>query len=1005
MSLKAIFIGINRYAHRDINDLSGAKWDAIALHALFSDSIPDLQAHSLIDDGATLAAVREALSCALREAAVDDQVVISFSGHGSRDHRLVLHDSEPGNQGSMLAMAELGELFRASPAKSVLLVLDCCFSGEAPARVLDQTPAARSELDYRQLFVGAGRVLIAASSPTEPAWEHGGKGHGLLTKAIMDVLTEARGPVDVGVAMDRVMATVRAEAERIGQSQTPFLINYVEGGLTLPALRAGARYALAFPERSGLSVSSAVRDLITLGIDREAVEAWAERFPAGLNELQLSAINDHRVLDGRNLLTVAPTGAGKTFIGEVAAVRAVSDGRRALFLLPYKSLVNEKYEDFLDLYGRRLGYRVIRCTGDHHDQRSAFLRGKYDLAVLTYEMFLNLCLFRPSAVQRFGLVVVDEAQFITDPRRGITVELLLTLVLNAVAGGAPIQVIALSAVIGNVNGFDQWLKAERLVSTARPVPLVEGVIDRSGLFEFRDVDGVARTEALLRPFDVVVRRDSPSAQDLIVPLVRRLVADGETVLVFRNKRGSAEGCAGYLGAELGLPRAGAVLGDLTSGDPSTSSVRLRECLERGVAFHNSNLSREERVVVERAFRSPTGELRVMAATTTLAAGINTPASTVLLAENEFIGEDGRPFTVAEYKNMAGRAGRPGFGRPGRAVIYAETPQERGILFRKYVLGSPEPIVSSFDQKDLETWVLRLLSQVPQIRKEEAPRLLANTFAGYLAAQSRPTWHTETERQLTDLIQRMIDLTLVEEEQGLVRLSLLGRACAQSALSFRSCMRLVELLRGSGTSIDVHRLMMLVQCLPDVDEGTYTPVNPRTEKARPRQLAARVGDSIVRLLQRHAPDDKSYLKRCKRGLVLLDWVEGVAIEEIERRYTMPFGGQVGHGDIRNIADNTRYHLGAAAQIARVLFVSGGPAEDDVEALLRSLELGVPRGMLALLEVPAGWARGELLALQAIGVSSPEQLWATSLARLEAVIGKRRLTTVNALRPAAVAVGGG
>src|SRR5205814_3442635 len=124
-----------------------------------------------------------------------------------------------------------------------------------------------------------------------------------------------------------------------------------------------------------------------------------------------------------------------------------SEGRRAVFLLPYKALVNEKYEDFVALYADKLGLRVIRCTGDYHDQRGAFTRGKYDVAVLTYEMFLNLCLAQPGAIQRFGLVVVDEAQFITEPRRGIAVELLLTLLLNARQRGANVQIVALSAVI------------------------------------------------------------------------------------------------------------------------------------------------------------------------------------------------------------------------------------------------------------------------------------------------------------------------------------------------------------------------------------------------------------------------------------------------------------------------------------------------------------------------------------------------------------------------------
>src|SRR5205823_4683871 len=100
--------------------------------------------------------------------------------------------------------------------------LDCCFSGEAPARVLDASPAPRMAMpNWSAMFAGTGRVLLAAASPTEPAWEQARTGHGLLTKAVIDTLTDASGPFDVGEAMDRIMALVRTEAARMGKVQTP----------------------------------------------------------------------------------------------------------------------------------------------------------------------------------------------------------------------------------------------------------------------------------------------------------------------------------------------------------------------------------------------------------------------------------------------------------------------------------------------------------------------------------------------------------------------------------------------------------------------------------------------------------------------------------------------------------------------------------------------------------------------------------------------------------------
>jgi replicative superfamily II helicase len=106
-------------------------------------------------------------------------------------------------------------------------------------------------------------------------------------------------------------------------------------------------------------------------------------------------------------------------------------------------------------------------------------------------------------------------------------------------------------------------------------------------------------------------------------------------------------------------------------------------------------------VIERHFRDQKGGVEVLAATTTLAAGINTPASTVILAEQEFIGEDGRPFTVAEYKNMAGRAGRLGFNETGKAIILADTPFQRRELFIRYVRGTQNRFAPRFPTMTFE----------------------------------------------------------------------------------------------------------------------------------------------------------------------------------------------------------------------------------------------------------------------------------------------------------------
>lgn len=1004
MSILACFIGVDRFLDPKIRDLTGARRDALGLWALFTDTFAGAsgaRTQLLVDADATAAHVRKALDETLKAAGPDDTVVLSFAGHGSRDHRLVVHDTRAADvPGTSIPMAELAELFRRTKARAVLLILDCCFSGGAPARVFEDSPVTRDPLTPLSDLAGVGRFLLAACADNERALEDPVTRHGLLTAAFMAVLQAGEGSVHLATASDQIMSRVRAEALRMGYQQTPITLGYIEGGLSLPTLRPGVEYYRAFPERQGLRVTATISDLAGFGMSDLLVREWSQQFPNGLNALQLTAVNEHRILDGKSLLVVAPTSAGKTFLGEMAAARAVTDGRRAVFLFPYKALVNEKFDQFGRLYGERLEMRVIRCTGDYQDQIGAFVRGKYEIAVLTYEMFLNLSLANPATLNQVGLVVVDETQFITDPGRGITVELLLTNLLAARERGVSPQVIALSAVIGELNEFDQWLGAGQLVTDKRPVPLVEGVLDRFGVFQSLGSDGQQRTEQLLPQRFIVQRKDKPGAQDVLVPLVGQLLSNNvsERVIVFRNQRGPAEGCAAYLAAELNLPSADSVLAALPLRDLSSTSHTLRACLKGGTAFHNTNLSRDERELVERAFRDPGGQVRVLAATTTVAAGINTPADTVIIAEQEFVGDDGRPFSVADYKNMAGRAGRLGYKPEGRAIILAETTIERKTLFARYVLGIPEGLRSSFDPKSIETWVLRLLAQVKEVPRAEMVRLLANTYGGYLASRRDPDWRAKTETRLLGVVGLMLEHGLLEED-GAIRLTLLGQACGRSSLAFESVLRLIRLLRERGRErLNAEHLMVLVQALPEAD-ATYTPLMKKgqSESHWPEEVAARFGTPLHAALQRYGVDQRGYYKRCKRAMVLAAWISGMSLADIEQKHTAnPYQGKIGPGDVRRFTEATRFHLRSAADIATLLLVANGPKEGEIEALLRCLETGVPEDLHGLLDVGEPLDRGECLALGAAGIKTAAHLAAAEQGVLEQVLGRERAHAVLARR---------
>jgi len=187
-----------------------------------------------------------------------------------------------------------------------------------------------------------------------------------------------------------------------------------------------------------------------------------------LRPAQVKAIKKG-LLERKNLLVCTPTASGKTLIAELGALKAILNGKgKAIYIVPLKALASEKYKDFKRKYGHLI--KISLAIGDL-DSANPYL-ADYDLIVCTAEKLDSLIRHHSPWLKQVATVVVDEIHLLNDPGRGPTLEILITILKQMLKH---LQIIGLSATIGNPKELASWLKANLVVDTWRPVKLYQGI--------------------------------------------------------------------------------------------------------------------------------------------------------------------------------------------------------------------------------------------------------------------------------------------------------------------------------------------------------------------------------------------------------------------------------------------------------------------------------------------------------------------------------------------------
>lgn len=394
---------------------------------------------------------------------------------------------------------------------------------------------------------------------------------------------------------------------------------------------------------------------------------------------------------GKGVLVAAPTGAGKTIVGEFAIHLAIEKGQKVFYTTPIKALSNQKYAELVKRYGAE---RVGLLTGDTNQNSDA------QIVVMTTEVLRNMIYANSNSLISLGYVVMDEVHYLADRFRGaVWEEVILHLPKD-------VKIVSLSATVSNAEEFGAWLDEVRgdteiIVSEIRPVPLNQHVLFADELMELFDETSkdprvnpeLAQMHAtkLRNPINKPNRgrRNDFSHQRMQLKQIHRIskpeivdILEDEDLLPAIFFVFSRAGC------EAGVKACQSHNIRLTTTEEKQEIRRLVEekCyniadedlntlgyfewlsgLERGVAAHHAGMLPAFKEVVEELFLRKL--VKVVFATETLALGINMPARTVVLERlDKFNGEGRVNLTPGEYTQLTGRAGRRGIDTQGHSVI-------------------------------------------------------------------------------------------------------------------------------------------------------------------------------------------------------------------------------------------------------------------------------------------------------------------------------------------------
>jgi len=676
------------------------------------------------------------------------------------------------------------------------------------------------------------------------------------------------------------------------------------------------------------------------------------------------------LLEGRNILAAVPTASGKTMIAEMAMLKSIINGGKCLYIVPLRALASEKYARFREF--QELNMQAGVSTGDL-DSRDEWL-GRRDIIVATSEKTDSLIRNGASWIKDITVIVADEVHLLDSPDRGPTLEITLARLMQM---NPDVQIIALSATVGNAQEMAQWLDAALVESKWRPIDLLEGVF-LSGAIKFQNS----------------LRTVEHKYKDELTDLVYDTLNEGGQCLVFESSRRNAEASARRLGQTLGkslrIPGSpgssespgheySAKLDSLANQVLDTGETeitrRLAQCVRGGAAFHHAGLLSEQRKLIEDGFRN--NLIKVLSSTPTLAAGLNMPARRVIIrGYRRYDPNYGMvPIPVLEYKQMAGRAGRPGLDPYGESVLISKSGEEMEVLIEQYVNNDAEDIYSKLGTESaLRTHILSIVSTGLVKSREELMDFLGRTFFGY----QQDTW--KLAAVVDEVIEFLVANNLIIESDGLHPTEL-GELVTRLYIDPMSASTIVD---GQGLLGKVN-----------MTELTMLQLICNTPNMRPLYLrnndygwlddyVQQHNDEFVAPPPPHSSEYEWFMSEVKTAVLLLEWISESKEDDITSRFN------IGPGDIRAQADTAQWLMHSTARIFSYL---GSEHAGFAQELVERISYGAAKELLPIIKIK-GIGRVRARKLYNAGYKDIEAIRKAEFKALTDIIGPK--IAANTLR---------